>query len=74
MPFRDSEVMRPLYDTSGSDRAGPSAWRCLFDTAEWGLRTKQGDCCKKVTRTLAGMKMHQLYCHGFRPQKEIEFQ
>jgi len=66
----DSDVIRPLYDT---ENGGPArAFECLL--LNWVRPgVKGGKHCGVVTRTLRGMRSHQLYSHAFKPQAKIPF-
>ena len=80
MPHLESQTIRPLYDVH--DGGPPVGFQCKLKPTtleQYGTWTKKnGKCsrlsCNKVTRTLAGMRIHQRIVHGITLQQEFRFE
>ena len=73
MPFQDDPAIRPLMDQV--DGGSPDAWMCLLN--KFGILPhipvpKNSEyCCKRITKTLEGMRLHQKQVHKYTPQVEL---
>lgn len=70
--FRDSSIVRPLYDTLNG--GPPKAFECLRPTPQseqshYAYEITSYHPCGKVTRTERGMRMHLKYVHNFEAQQ-----
>ena len=82
MTFRDSQIVRPLYDTLNG--GPPRAFACQYwevsqgqgPVSGWGPpfpRDSDGSyyICGKITRTERGMRQHLARVHNFEPQGDL---
>lgn len=68
--FRNSSIVRPLYDTLNG--GPPKAFECLIPkpgAEHWHHDTMTYDPCGKITRTERGMRMHLKLVHHFEAQQ-----
>lgn len=72
MPFLDDGTIRALYDVN--DGGPPLGYYCLYVDVCTPKSVHDIKNCRKVTRTLNGMRMHQQRVHGIKPQMEISFE
>lgn len=65
-----SETIRFLFDPLVG--GPPRAFECRLDVdVEEECPCGGEQVCGKITKTLRGMRTHQLLVHGFKPQSEI---